>query len=232
MHPKHLFIIGSFLLFLLLFSKCKKKEDELSGPPKPVAQQWNPEYPTYFPCKAGNYWIYELFHFEQHGDTTSMHQFDSVYVIKDTIIRGNQYWKIHSHEFVRNWDYDTFIRDSLHYIIDEKGRIFFSSEDYSTVFSEYFVMDPAPFSTDTICRVSSKMNDKDFLCRTAAGSFVTSNMQQNVRLFPKYIKQGVNDPRYMNKRYAKNIGVVQETEPYFVSAPYGTEKRLVRYKLN
>jgi hypothetical protein len=227
MHPKNCFIF--FLLVLLL--SCKKEATAPSITNKPLPQTWTPDYSTYLPCKKGNYWIYELFRFEQHGDTSSMNKFDSVYVVKDTLIRGNQYWKIHQHEFVRNWDYFTFTRDSLHYIIDEKGKILFSSEDFSTVFSEFYMFDYMPYA-DTVCRVTSKMNDKDFRCRTAAGIFVTSNMQHTIRFYPKYIKQGVNDPRYMNKRYAKNIGIVQETEPYYVSQSFGTERRLIRYKIN
>ncbi len=220
----------SVVLLLLAITLCSCKKNP-KGPTEALDQVnhvWSRLYPTYMPCKVGNYWIYERFRFEQHGPSSSLNQFDSMYVEKDTTIRGLQYWIIKRFDFNFSINTRTITRDSLHYIINEKGNILFSSEDFSTEFSRVY----SKQMSDTFYVFTSKMNDKDLVVTTSAGTFTTSSFQQTILIYPKFVIVGVNNPRYMNCRYAKNIGIVQETELYFYNADYGTERRLIRYKVN
>jgi hypothetical protein len=187
-------------------------------------------YPNYFPFKVGNYWVYEEYKVEQYGVSTSMKNFDSTFVVKDTMIRGKQFWVIRTRDMVRNKIVNRVRRDSLHYITDENNKICFSSEDFSTVFSETYWFWTEP-EIDTVCRYTSKMNDKDLKIITAAGTFTTSNFQTRLDFYPNYISTSVNNPRFQNVRYAKNIGIITETEDMYVSAPYLSERRLIRYKV-
>jgi hypothetical protein len=220
--------------FLILFSlaitfyACKKDTENPRENPEQVNHVWSRLYPSYMPCKVGNYWIYERYRFEQHGPSSSLNQFDSMYVEKDTTIRGHQFWIIKRFDFNYSHDKRTITRDSLHYIIDEKGTIQFSSQDFSTEFSRFY----SKHTNDTLLVFTSKMNDKDLVVTTAAGTFSTSSFQQTILVYPKFVTVGVNNPRYMNCRYAKNIGIIQETELYFMHATFGTERRLIRYKVN
>ncbi len=211
-------------------SACKKRTTtqpcEQTG--QPVAEETK-TYPSYSRLKTGNYWVYERFQIEQHGSVSSLKQFDSSYVEKDTLIRNQTFFKVRRHDLIYNREYGVYLRDSLHYIIDSAGRIVFSSEDFTTVYDTYYVTLAAD---DTAAIRTRKMNDKDLVTITPAGTFTTSNMQTTHVYYPKYITVGINNPRYMNSRYAKNIGLVVETEPFYFMYPIITEKRLIRYHLN
>jgi hypothetical protein len=216
------------------FMACKKDvivtyNDRSFSTQKPVV------YDSYLPLKVGSYWIYERFQVEQHGTSKSLNEFDSTYVVKDTMIRNNRFWIIKWHDFLYQRDEHSILRDSLHYIIGSNGKPVFSSQDFSTVFADFFQIEFWPdsvFWPDTVCRQVLKMNDKDLIVETGAGTFTTSNMQRTIHLFPKYSKPGVNNPRYINKRFSKNVGIISETEPILVSAPFVRERRLIRYKIN
>ena len=221
---------AKFIYIAVIFSffHCKKKDAPalviVENAPSPVKK-----YDNYLPLKIGNYWIYERFQIEQHGTTFSLNQFDSSYVEKDTLIRNNTFFKIRRYDFIFNQYRYLTIRDSLHYILDSSGKILFSSEDFSTIFSTYELVN-AP--GDTMYTGYSKMNDKDLVVITPAGTFTTSNLETTYWFFPAYHKPGINNPRSLNNRYCKNIGLIVETEPFYGSSNYMTERRLIRYHLN
>jgi hypothetical protein len=152
-----------------------------------------------------------------------------MYVEKDTVIRSKIYFKVNKYDFVFQKSIKEFIKDSLHYIINSNGIIMFSSEDFTTVFDEYYYIDQ---NEDTIASSIQKMAEKDQSITVPAGGFSTSNMRTTITTYPKYTSPGVNNPRYMNKRFAKNVGMVTETEPLFLSSNFFRERRLIRYKVN
>ncbi|WP_018343379.1 hypothetical protein [Cytophaga aurantiaca] len=216
MNQKMLFLLAA-LMPAMIFS-CKRNNE-----PTPSVT-----YPNFSQLKVGNYWIYEQFDISSTGDATSRNIFDSCYVEKDTIIKGNTYFKI-----VKPLWYDRtkkevlFQRDSLHYIVNSNGEILFSSQDFTNALEAWYIISPV---YDTISRITRKMTDKGIAVSTFAGTFKTLNAQETHAMYPMWTSAG--NPRYRDARYAKNVGIVIETLLFFVSSPDYAERRLVRYHLN
>lgn len=204
---------------ILVFS-CKDHDD--NNIPDPIT------YDNYAQLKVGNYWIYQHFNIDSSGNVTPTSTYDSCYVEKDTLFNGNIYFKM-----IRPNPYPPLpsaflLRDSLHYVVDPAGEIYFSSQDFTTVFDDYYKIASNP--GDTICRVIKKMKDKDWIVPTPAGSFITSNMKITYLMYPNWSFAG--NERALSTRFSKNVGIVSETLPFFASNPNYVERRLVRYHLN
>jgi len=225
---KRLIIICALISSISFIVSCKKKKkDEITEDetPQPIANN----FPDYNPHKAGNYWIYERFEIDEDGNSKSLHEFDSSYVEKDTVINNKTYTKIRRQDFLfKQFNY-LLQRDSLHYIIGPSGGVIFSSEDFTTVFNRFSNVDQ---SGDTIYKVSVKMADRDFEVSAPAGKFLTSAMKSTIFTFPAYASPNVPNPRNMYTRFAKNIGVITETEVPFLGSPLLRERRLIRYHVN
>lgn len=218
---KNKFLYLFFGVFIFLVFACKKesviKTDDTKVP--------EVSYPTYMQLETGNYWVYERFNIDTNGQATALGIFDSCYVEKDTTINGKIYHKYVKPYFSTSLMIISFVRDSLHYIVNHEGGIIFSSEDFTTVFgSNYYLV-----GSDTMYYVIKQMADKSFQVSTPAGEYITSNARQTYIMYPGWDNHG--NPRYMHTRYAKDIGVVIETLPFFSNNPNYTEKRLVRYSV-
>ncbi|MBK9636818.1 MAG: hypothetical protein IPO63_03035 [Bacteroidetes bacterium] len=183
--------------------------------------------PNFTQLKIGNYWIYERYNIDGSGNATATGIIDSCYVEKDTTINNNIYYKVIRPEvLVSNAD-EKFVRDSLHYIVNEYGKILFSSQNFTDTFHHYYV---TASTTDTVCEVSIKMADKNFIVSCPAGQFKTYSYKHTFLMYPNWNSQG--SPRYMDTRYAENIGIVTETFPFFANSPNYVQRQLIRYKVN
>jgi hypothetical protein len=221
---------ATLLLVCLCFAPaCKKKKSVATEEePQPAAVV----YDNYTQLKTGNYWIYGRYHVDTDGSVTNLHSYDSCYVEKDTIANGKTYFKYCSYNFINDRKEVSYQRDSLGYTVALDGSVLFSSTDFTTVFKSYyttFQVDSLP--TDTICRIISKMDDKDKTITVPAGTFVSSSYKMTYAFYPKWIIAG-RSKRYMDTRYAKNVGLIAQTEPFFLNSTYTVEKRLLRYHLN
>ena len=207
-----------FALAVCCILACKKEKDE------PLV------YSDYGNLNAGNYWIYQRFQFKD-GVYTAQNKIDSNYVEKDTLIGGQTYAKLRTITFQSNSTtyQNTFLRDSLHYLVNERGNILFSSENFTdTIVSGYEVIqNPGP---DTLSYVFTKMTDDQAIADVPAGSFATKNFKTTYLLFPKYTQNG--NLREVNRRYAENVGLVEETLGAYIGSPIYTVRRLVRYGKN
>ncbi|MFN0188432.1 MAG: hypothetical protein ACKVQV_06995 [Bacteroidia bacterium] len=183
--------------------------------------------PNFTQLKVGNYWIYERFNVDSSGNATTTGIIDSCYVEKDTIINNNKYYKM-IRPLVPGYSLsDGSVRDSSHYLVNHLGQIIFSSQNFTDTFRHYFI---TAGINDTISEVSIKMGDKNFIMSCPAGQFKTYSFKQTYRMYPNWDSQG--NPRYMDTRYAENIGMVSETLPFFSSSPNYVQRRLIRYKVN
>lgn len=214
------------LTIAVLAYACKKdkKTEEPQTPAQPVAPT---VYDNYSQLKIGNYWIYQQYKIDTLGNVTALSTIDSCYVVKDTIMNGRTFFKIYSPHYIYN---HFFMSDSLHYIISPGNNIKFSSQDFTTVFdSRHNLAQPG----DTIYQASSKMTDKDLSVTVGAGTFITSNFKTTYNFYPNWRPYGnISKTRSINTRYAKNIGIVTETLPFFLNDPNYIERRLIRYHLN
>lgn len=208
----------SVLVLATIISSCKKEKD-----PEPIVP--GVTYADYGQLKVGNYWIYEQFDVDAAGSATAKNIFDSCYLEKDTVINSINYVKmIKPKPYAMNEKDISFLRDSLHYIINSNGKILFSSEDFTTIFeTSYFLAG----LEDTVCQIINQMADKDLVIITPAGTFTTSNAKEIYTMYPAW--STAENPRNLHMRYAEDVGVVIETLPFFVSNPVYVERRLVRY---
>ena len=165
---------------------------------------------------------------DTNGLYTATSVIDSDYIAGDTTINGLQYFN-----WVTNNSLGVFIaggavRDSLHYLVSSGGARIFSSQNFTDTFSTYYTTQSP---TDTISFRFNKMEDPNYSVSVPAGNFVTHNSKTTYILYPP-LSNSVTNPRELNLRYAKDVGLVYETLTPFTSDPNYRVKKLIRYHLN
>lgn len=223
------FTTALLLLAALATSSCKK--DSNTEPVTPVGAVIIQNYPNYMALKPGNYWIYENYKIDMpSGEAHPLGTYDSNYVEKDTTINGRVYNKYRNTTFgssATNPTYKTYyLRDSLSYTVDRSGSIYFSSEDFTSIFRRD-TLEPGSASPDTLY-ITEQMGFKNTLTVVPAGTFATHSFRQ-VYLFPAGYPYGPT--REYNWRYAKNIGLISNTTGFYSGTPEYYERRLVRYRV-
>jgi hypothetical protein len=214
------------LLFVLstFFLSCKKENDDDDTTPTPASAS----YPDYSQLHVGNYWIYERFDIDSAGgNETATGELDSCYIEKDTVVNGNIYYKFRRPSSSSVWDITEYLRDSLSYTVDLNGRIVFSSQDYWSIFFDYYSIING---TDTIYHKVQQMADINGTTVVPAGTFTTLNSKSTYYMYGSWAATGAERP--IHKKYAQNIGLVLESLPFFASSAAYSERRLVRYHLN
>lgn len=212
-------ILPVFLFALLVTTwSCKKDEETITEEPT--------TYDDYACLKTGNYWIYQQFTVDSLGNATPTDTYDSCYIEKDTLINGTTYFKLVQPSYLGIIPGRLYLRDSLHYVVDQYGAKYFSSIDFTSVFKYYTI----GFEGDTIAECTIKMAHPNEVVVVPAGSFSTHDYQMHFEMHPPYNFNG-ND-RYQHTRYAKNKGVISQTMPFFLGNPTYVERRLVRSYIN
>lgn len=212
-----------FFFASLFFFACKDADDE----------QYSPRYANFSNLKVGNYWVYERYKLDSNGVYTALGKFDSTFVEKDTLINGLTYSKYMDDQFATGPGFEaTFLRDSLHYLVELNGRIRFSSENFSDTLFQFYSTTGPHAGTDTLCLIYRKMTDNDLPVTTPAGTFVSKNAQEVYVMFPGFDQGGKVRP--LQRRYAEDVGLIEETLPFFISdvSKSYTVRRLVRYGKN
>ena len=213
-------IILSFIVMTAFYYSCSKDKVSYYSPTP------SKTYPNYAQLKVGNYWIYQEFTVDTLGNATPTINYDSCYIDKDTIINGKTYYQLVKPAFDPAMGEIALLRDSLHYIIDSRGKILFSSQDSLSILDTWY----CTTSYDTVSKNVRKMTAQNVLVTVQAGTFTTSDALQTYYMYPNYSNCG--NIRYTHTKYAKDIGIIVETLAFYVSYPFYTERRLVRYHLN
>ena len=206
---RSLFLILA-VLSILTFS-CKKTSNDTT----PVTQA------DYYQLKVGNYWIYQSYQIDSNGVATPENLWDSAHIEKDTIIRGNTYYKLwEKADLIMGDQFPIYLRDSAGYLVDHLG-VRGCSVDH---FKDTLFIDTA---NKKLCIGYVQMTGKDSLVTVPAGSFpsITSRM--------KVVPTQPNDHhpiRYSYSIYGKSIGMIK-SHAFFYEGGQQFEARLVRYKL-
>lgn len=210
---------------LLLLSICVlvyscKKDTESTETPTPVT------YTSYSNLKIGNYWVYErLNHDSVGGMYTQLNLFDSSYVEKDTVINGNTYYKLMQINYPYTNDYVAgYLRDSLNFTVTSAGNIVFAAQNFADTFYTHYFVQPV---ADTICYNFLKMADDNLSTTVPAGVFITKNYKTTYVMWPHNATGGIL--RFIDCRYAKDIGLVAQTLPFFALPLNYTLRKLLRY---
>ncbi len=216
-----------FLLFIVLtVISCSKNQD--TNPSAVLSD--------YSPMKIGNYWVYQIFKQDNAGVFQPTNQFDSTYIVSDTVVSGNQYFKFISTygSSVDNIEKNevTFLRDSSECLLSGfNSRKIFSATDFTNELSKLTVtISNSP--RDTIYTVVIKMENNTSAI-TPLGAFNTLTANQTQDLYPSFRGNAGRFRHYNTKFYGKNIGVIKEELCNYAFQPIPTEeKRLIRYLVN
>lgn len=214
------------IAILTILIACNDDDQGRQPEPKP-----NVNYPNYSQLEVGNYWIYERFSLDTNGVETPLNQFDSSYVEKDTLINGKAYYKLHLPSYGPKIVPEKFyLKDSLHYLVDSRGAILFSSQEFSTALKpiEYNYYAGDTTRMDTLYSRERRMTNKDSLVNVPAGLFSTLSSTEFIKYYGKF--KPLKD-RNRKTLYAKGVGIVYETLPPYASNSNDLIQKLVRYKV-
>lgn len=201
----------------ILFASCEKSDSNLI-----VTSEENKDY---FPLGIGNYWIYSHYEVDSSGNETERDRIDSITVSRDTVINNYQYFVLEQTRIKKSGSLGGVIdilRDSSGYIVNEKGEIRFSADNFTDILAS----EPGVFGDDTLYTLTYKMETFPDQVSVPAGDFEVLNYKGTVTT-PQQTP-GILNPRYINNLYSDNVGKVLETYLYVYSTGI-IEKRLVRY---
>lgn len=201
------------MLAAILLTSCKKDEDS-----NPVTT-----YPDYAPLTVGSYWIYANYSYDTAGVETDLHKEDSVVVTHDTVINGRTYAVLEGSYYAGTppWLVLGSFRDSLHYLVNEKGEILFSSQNFTDTLYQKIEY---TWNGDTLYHLYYMMQNVAQAVSVPAGSFEVLDFQGTIN------NPALPDPLITHDMYAEGIGKVLETRA-FLSGYGGFKRKLVRYHI-
>lgn len=207
------------LLFILIamsvMTSCQKED------PTPSIESKN-----YMPLEVGNYWIYNHYQIDSEGNQTKLSTSDSVFISRDTSILGKQYFiiDIANNQSFKKKTYK-ILRDSMGYIVNEKGVIEFAQNNFIDKLNSYIEY----FKEDTLYTLSNRMENPDYTVSVPAGTFEVLNRVENINIY-KYSGEKKDIIRtYQNNFYAQNTGIILDTYRFLSTPDEFIERRLIRY---
>lgn len=210
---KKTFFLG---LLVLLFFACREED-----PINPIIPEISSKY---FPLTIGSYWVYNTYNVTSAENEVELARVDSVYISRDTIIRGNRYLifegTLHPSPYP-NPGIIEMVRDSSGYFVNSNGRILFTEKNFTDIlYSDVYLM-----GEDTIYTSSYKMERETAPKTVPAGTFNVLNFKGEITLYATSPQMSVNS----NTLYAENVGKIVETTVY--TSGRIIESRLVRYHI-
>lgn len=200
---------------LLLFS-CKKEDNPLEPQPTPEELAFN------LALEIGNYWVYEHYRIDSGYIEVPMNRMDCTWVDRDTTINSFRYAILENKGHLISLANKQIVRDSIGYLVNLSGEIFFSS----TNFTDTLYRSITYFPDETILYVlTAKMEKPEQLVEVDAGSFEALNFKITIAFAQDL---GGGSTQYLNAYYADSIGMVMDTYKYASTSSY-YERRLVDY---
>ena len=177
---------------------------------------------SYYPLAVGNYWVYDWLRIDPNTGEAPTGERDSVMITGDTIINGKTYFIRESHENLGpRTVYIDFVRDSSGYLVNSTGRIFFSSAATTDTLVVSYHPGGGLFKF-------YQMEPGEVEVVVPLGAFETRNFRGTVVI---ELNENPLDPRYIDNRYAQNVGKVVYTAFYAAQHPIFLEARLVDYEI-
>ncbi len=214
---RNLFFVA---LVIILIAGCKK-DGEIEAPHGTVNLY------NYFPLSIGNYWVYQNYNIDSLGNETLTDRIDSMYINRDTIVNGYQYYVLEGTNFTMGGYAPGIIRllrDSSGYIVDEGGRRRIAQNNYTdTLYNE-----SRPINGNHYYDISSIMKTVDNDISVAAGLFDVIECEIMITIVTPIPTQG--ETRYHHNYYADNIGEVVGAGSWYSSKGH-FETRLLRYNI-
>ena len=208
------------LLALVVFA-CKKDDEVIIEPPAPA--------PVYMPMEVGNYWVYQSFRIDSLGETPT-DRFDSLVIIKDTMIRDHRYYIYEGTMHTIHWRTLRILRDSSGFYVNHHGDIFFTDQKGNGEVY-YEKTDYMGDDADTSVYIKAYNEEVHQQITFPIGTFDVLNRINDYAIFP----QNTNFPdslkyRKTNNYFIENIGQASYSVLYAMSG-LRFDKRLIRYRI-
>jgi len=195
-------------------------------------------YPVYLPMSVGNYWIYQHYKIDSLGNETVTNLFDSLVITKDTFINGNKYYVFGGVQATPT--FSDILRDSLGYIVTQKGEKIFSSINFTDTINSfhYFIniLDDNHEDSIEIYSIKLKMQITPQQQIVPAGTFTTLMAHGMVKCYWFYYDNTWNRTATVsidkNRYFAQNVGIIVDTYRWYnqiQTEKSKYEKRLIRY---
>ncbi|MCB0706056.1 MAG: hypothetical protein KDC34_12125 [Saprospiraceae bacterium] len=156
----------TLILILIVYCSCTKEnlpaicEDPIDPP----------EIFFTLPDIPGSYWIYEWVSIDSNGTETPLNYLDSVFVIGDSVVNGQEYIVYHDYFFGTNSPEVILKRDSLGYIVGPDGKVLYAHQNFSDTLQTGSY--PSSYS------YFDQMTKPDSALTLVAGSFETIQHQR------------------------------------------------------
>jgi len=223
----YIYLLAIATVIGLMFSSCKNDEP---GKSENIA--------LYSQFKVGNYWIYQDYYIDSLGTEKMSNIIDSVYISKDTLINNVQYF-VFNDSYYGSSIYPRYQRDSLGFIVNEKGQKIFSTSNFTDyIFTDkYWGQSSLDYKTHLIAwKIDWKMSPTKITLSVPAGEFeVLVNHGYSISYYydkSDVLIDSIKADQYTY--YAKNVGQVKRVFHYFSMFKEKSRKelRLIRYKVN
>jgi hypothetical protein len=218
-------VLSVTTLLLVLLSSCKTENDPKSE--KVV--------PNYMPLAVGNYWVYQNYRVDSLGNERLINQIDSVVITKDTIVNNKKYYVFEGSKY--QMVFPRLVRDSLGYLVSNKGEVLLSSTNYSDTISTKKYLGIIENGKEVIFgMLKTRMDSTLKTISVPAGKFDAITCHGTLKIF--YYDSNGNNNQIMyvdqNAYFAANIGKIIDTYYYYsnVKLKLRDEIRLIRYKIN
>jgi len=201
-----------FSSLLFLFFSCKK--DHCEETTNPSVNE------SYYPLTPGSYWTYQWYKVDTLENAELMEgKEDFIKIIGDTIINNNIYAIVaDSNSFETSNTNISYQRDSLGYLIDERGNILFSNSNFIDTLDH--------FIQGSIYEIHYRMDIPPAPITTPLNEFDCLNFKGEVTPFIPVVW----DERDVNNYYSKGVGLVLEST-FFFSSFDDMERRLIEYHI-
>lgn len=181
---------------------------------------------SYEPMALGNYWLYQVISERPDGSLDALDRIDTVKITGQELIDDEAYFKYEATTTVFPFNAMTYYRrDSLGYIVDEKGTIYFSPEVGEGILHTYEV---AP-EGEILFTQDYQMDAQPTQIAVPAGSFESKVYRGTVTPFGSFVDYyDCEEQPY--SAYALGVGLVK-TESHFASNYTAYTLVLVDYHL-
>ena len=201
-------LIGAISLILL--SGCSKNDDV-----SPITVM------DYANLHVGNYWVYEWYEIDPLGNTTIFNKRDSIYIKKDTLIAGREYF-IRTGTFLES-ERTTILFDSANSIYLYPSREVLFTYDFDLKYTQTYGPED-----NSIAIASYSLSRDYFVIEVPAGPFACINYEGVIEPLDPDYEYG---DRVNSNYYARDVGLVS-MRTQFYSSPNDLEMRLVKYGTN
>lgn len=120
--------LQAIALVAIVFATACKKDDQGTENPNTSAQ-FN------VPSTIGSWWVYDWYSIDTTGAETQTSLRDSVFIARDTLVRGQRYAVIEG-TFLGQPGYKRTERDSMGFVVASDGTVHYSYNQFGTVIEE------------------------------------------------------------------------------------------------